>query len=501
MKKTINKIGVALLAAVLFTTACKKEFLETAPSDDVSGDVVFETTQGAYVALNGTYRSMYSSLTNHGNFGQKSYDLAADLMGEDMVVHKQGYGWFNSDYNYTESPKAVDNSRSERSWFYYYRLINNANIIISKIDNATGSDDEKANIKGQALAIRAHSYFNLINFFQQSYKGNESKPGVPLYTEPTTEGAPRGTVQQVYDLIVADLKEAETLLAGKARIHKSHINQKTVQGLHARVALVMENWADAVKYAKLAKTGVALMSAAQYTGSGFNSLSTPEWIWGLEVNGEQATIYASFWSHMDVATGGYANLGTNKKITKELYDKIPLGDVRKDVFVSLTDPKASNGYPPLNQIKFRVPQPGNWAADYVLMRASEMYLIEAEASYRSGDVGNAKSVLETLVKARNPIYTAAAFNGPALLDEILTQRKIELWGEGFGLSDVKRLGKGLNRPEGPGNHNGLDLLPKPGSNFPTSVVKLPNGDPLFLFRIPQAELNANNALTSADQNP
>lgn len=501
MKKTINKIGIALLAVVLFTTACKKEYLDTAPSDDVSGDVVFETTQGAYVALNGTYRSMYRSLTNHGNFGQKSYDLMADLMGEDMVVHKAGYNWFNREYNYSEFALAAPDTRSDRAWYYYYRLINNANLIIEKIDGATGTDAEKNNIKGQALAIRANSYFYLINYFQQSYKGNESKPGVPLYTEPTSVGNPRGTVQQVYDQIIADLNEAETLLAGQSRIHKSHINQKTVQGIHARVALIMENWTDAAKYAKLARAGITPMTTSQYTGSGFNTLSTPEWIWGLEVIGEQATIYASFWSHMDVTTGGYADLGTQKKITKALYDKIPEGDIRKEVFVRLDDPKASNDYPPLNQIKFHVPQPGNWAADYLLMRASEMYLIEAEAAFRSGDAGTASTVLEELVKSRYPAYSVAAFSGQALLDEILLQRKIELWGEGVSVLDVKRLGKGLNRPEGPGNHNGSDLLPKPGVNFPTSIVTMPNGDPRFLLRIPQAELNANNALTSADQNP
>lgn len=501
MKKIINKFGVALFAAVLVTSACKKDYLETSPTDDVSGDVVFETTQGGYVALNGTIRTMYTSLTNHANFGQKSYDLTSDLMGEDMVVHKAGYGWFNNEYNYTEFARATGGSRSDRTWFYYYRLINNANLIIQKIDGATGPESDKANLKGQALAIRANSYFNLINFFQQSYKGNESKPGVPIYTEPTSQGNPRGTVQQVYDQIISDLNEAEKLLQGTTRRHKSHLDVKTVQGIHARVALIMENWADAAKYAALAKEGVPLMSAAEYTTNGFNTLSNGEWLWGLEVNGEQATIFASFWSHMDVTTGGYADLGTQKKITKALYDKIPDSDVRKKNFVALDDPRASNDFPPLNQVKFHVPQPGNWAADYVLMRASEMYLIEAEAAQRSGDDAKASALLETLVKNRNPEFSTAGLSGQALLDEILLQRRIELWGEGFSIFDIKRLGKGLNRPLGDGNHNGWDLLPGEGMNFPVSTVTLPHEDPKFLFRIPQDELNANNALTQQDQNP
>lgn len=500
MKKYINKLSIALLAIVVSTSACKKEFLDTAPTDDVSGDVVFETTQGAYVALDGTYRSMWESLTNHGNFGQKSYDLTADLMGEDMVVHKAGYGWFNREYAYTENLRATPASRSDRTWFYYYRLINNANRIIAAIDGATGLEEDKENIKGQALAIRANSYYYLVNFFQQTYKGNESKPGVPLYNEPTSEGKGRGTVQGVYDQIIADLTEAEALLAGKSRLHISHIDQQTVQGIRARVALIMEDWANAAKYANLARQGFEPMSDAQYTTSGFNTLSNPEWLWGLEVNVEQATIYASFYSHMDAASGGYSTLGTQKKITKALYDQMSDTDVRKDNFVSPEADDLSADWPPYNQTKFKLRTPGNWASDYLLMRASEMYLIEAEALAHTG--GNAIAVLEELVQARDAEYSAAGLSGAALLDEIALQRKIELWGEGVSLFDVKRSGEGLNRPTGPGNHNGADLVPGGDAvNFNIGVLSLDHNDPVFLFRIPQDEINANKEMSSADQNP
>jgi len=499
MKRIINKLSIALLAALVFTTGCKKEFLDTKPTDDVSGETIFQTTQGAYVALDGTYRNMWESLTNHGNFGQRAYDLTADLMGEDMVVHKQGYGWFNGEYNYSALQTAAADQRSDRTWYYYYTLINNANRILAAIDDVTGPDADKANIKGQALAIRANSYYYLVNFFQQTYKGNENKPGVPLYTEPTSEGKGRGTVQEVYNQIIADLTEAETLLEGAPRLHKSHINQKTVQGIRARVALVMEDWATAASYANKARQGMQPMPAAQYTTSGFNTLSNSEWIWGLEVNVEQATIFASFYSHVDANSGGYASLGTQKKITKALYDEMSDTDVRKDNFVAL-DEDTDNDWPPFNQTKFKLRQPGVWASDYLLMRASEMYLIEAEALARTG--GDAASVLESLVQVRDPQYSATGLSGASLLEEIKLQRKIELWGEGFGLFDVKRYGEGLKRPLGAGNHNGSDLVPvKPGANFATSVVTLPANDPLFLMRIPQNELNSNNEMTPGDQNP
>ena len=487
MKNIFKKVSPFLVCLVVLSS-CKKEYLETTPTRDIASETVFQTTGGALVALNGTYREMYTSLTNHGNFGQKSYEIVADLMGTDIVLHQAGYGWFNTDYQYTAIQTSTNDSRSERTWYYYYRTINNANRILANIDAATGTPAEKESIKGQALALRAYSYFYLINWFQQTYKGNETKPGVPLYTEPTSEGKARGTVQEVYTQIVSDLKEAEGLLAGKTRAHKSHINQQVTQGILARVALQMEDYATAKEYAVKARGTIAPMTAAQFNG-GFSTLSTPEWIWGLEVNVEQATIYASYFSHMDNTAGGYAGLGSYKKITKALYDQIPATDIRKAAYKA---PGLTGAMPDYTILKFRKPGASSWNGDYLLLRAGEMFLIEAEASARTGDEGNALTALTNLVKARNPSY-AFAGSGSALLNEILLQRRIELQGEGFQLFDIKRLKTGLNRPSGAGNHG--------TPNFDPVVMTLPAESSKFLMRIPQSELNTNKAFTAADQNP
>jgi hypothetical protein len=488
MNKIGKKISGLLLISALILGGCQKEYLDTAPSADVSESMIFETTQGAMVALNGTYRSMWRNLTNHGNFGQKSADLVIDLMGNDMVIHSRGYGWFTTEYNFSALQNAATNSRSERTWFFYYRTINNVNRIIAGLDKAVGTPEEKDYIKGNALALRAHAYFYLANFFQHTYKGNESKPGVPVYTEPTIVGKGRGTVQDVYNQIISDLTEAETLLEGKTKKHLSHINQRVVRGLRARVALQMEDYATAATYANLAKGDAsALMTEDQYK-AGFSKPNS-EWIWGLEVNTEQATIFASLYSHFDPRTLSYAQLGLQKKITKELYDQIPAGDVRKEVFQ--TPGTATANIPDYTSLKLVLPLASNWAGDYLLMRAGEIYLIEAEALARSSNETAAREVLEALVKARNPLYTAALFTGDALVNEILLQRRIELWGEGFGYLDLKRLKQPLQRPEGEGNHNsGL-----------AAILEMPAEDARFLMRIPQDEINTNDNINAGDQNP
>ncbi|MGV3530681.1 MAG: RagB/SusD family nutrient uptake outer membrane protein [Flavisolibacter sp.] len=494
MKKSLIYIVPILLLAI---AGCKKDYLETKPSDAATEEEIFSQYGSVSAALQGVYKEMFAFAVgggSHSDYGQKSYDISADLMGNDMVVHTQGYGWYNTTYQLTNWGLATVGQMPDFAWYRFYDQIKQANKIINNADGIKdASPEQKESIKGQAYGIRAYAYFYLINYYQQSYKGNESKPGVPIYTQDTTGGKPRGTVQDVYNQIISDLTKAETLLTGKTRASKNDIDVSVVQGFRARTALMMEDWATAATYANKARQGYPLLTGAAYTArTAFSSISTPEWMWGSRIPASEATIYASFFSHMDISTGGYAALGSQKKITKALYDQIPATDVRKQIFK--TPGTGTTSDPDYNQHKFQVPDVTNrWDADYVYMRAAEMYLIEAEALARQGQTGPAITVLESLVKTRNPNYSAAGLSGNDLINEILLQRRIELWGEGWALLDIKRLDQGLNRPSGPGNHG--------APNFDPGVYTTQPEDPRFLMRIPQRELDNNSSMTPADQNP
>lgn len=494
----MKKIILCLLPfLILSIVGCKKDYLETKPSDAVTGDQLFSNYGAVNAALNGIYKEQFAFGTgddgSHDNFGQKSFDLQMDLMGNDMVVHTQGYGWFNGDYNLTTWQSAITGSQSDNAWYLYYDIGKQANALINNVDGLTdATTEQKDNIKGQSYGLRAYSYYYLINLFQQTYKGNETKPGVPIYLEDAIVGKERGTVQANYDQIVSDLTEAEELLTGKPRADKTNIDISVVQGFRARVALLMNDWATAATYAKKARSGYSLMTSDEYTArTAFSSVDNPESMWGSIITEDQATIYASFWSHIDIGTGGYAALGGQKKITKILYDQIEDGDVRKKVFTTPGTGTTSN--PDFNTRKFRTPVAGKWAGDYQYMRVSEMYLIEAEGLARQGKDAEAIAVLEELIQARYPDYSATGLGGTDLINEILLQRRIELWGQGFALMDIKRLGQGLNRANGPGNHG--------APSFDPGVYTTSPEDPRFLMRVPQRELDNNTTMTPADQNP
>lgn len=495
--KTILKIAYCKLllpaaCCLLVFAGCDADYLETYPTTEITTDEVFQDVQTAEMALNGIYRHFYQYLGSHDQGGHFSVLHAIDLMGEDLFPKQQGYGWFVPDYNYTAS-RNVNSARISYFWSFYYDIINNANMIIDRLPGTPGTEAEKNSLLGQALALRAFGHFMEVQLFAKTYKGNETAPGVPIYTQHTEEGKARATVGEVYDQITADLDTAIVKLAGVAApANISYLSLRAIKGLRARVALVMNDWAAAEKFAKEARKGFDLMSTEQYT-SGFNSANNPEWMWGSIINTEQSIVLASLFSHLDPMAGGYAGVGNEKYILKDLYNKMKSGDVRKENF--LINYKNSPAYDYCT-VKFRLAG-ANWTGDYVYMRAAEMYLIEAEAvAQQGGRHADAGALLEKLVQARGVEgYTLTAFaTGQALLEEIYLQRRIELWGEGFRWTDLKRQKKPLERRTAstdPNAASGAGLHSKPLA----VVTDIPVDDVRWTMLIPQDELDANPNMT------
>ena len=116
-----------------------------------------------------------------------------------------------------------------------------------------------------------------------------------------------------------------------------------------------------------------------------------------------------------------------------------------------------------------------------------MYLIEAEAEARLGHDVAAAAALLPLAFERDPAYVLSTNTGQDLIDEIMIQRRIELWGEGFRFFDLKRLDQPLDRN---------------GSNHTASIINnvwdIPAGDTRWTSLIPQAEMDANELM---EQNP
>ena len=83
--------------------------------------------------------------------------------------------------------------------------------------------------------------------------------------------------------------------------------------------------------------------------------------------------------------------------------------------------------------------------DIPMMRAAELYLIEAEALAKDNKEAQSKIVFTEFEKNRNPAYVSSVKTGQAYIDEVLTSRRLELWGEGFRWFDLKRLNLACKR--------------------------------------------------------
>ncbi len=120
-----------------------------------------------------------------------------------------------------------------------------------------GKQSATKHLKGQAYALRAYNYFNLVRQYQFTYAKDPNAKAIPVYIHPTTpatEPNPLSSVSEVYEVILDDLTEAEKLLSGFERTVKNRPDLNVVRGLFARVYQTWVKWELAAEYAERART-------------------------------------------------------------------------------------------------------------------------------------------------------------------------------------------------------------------------------------------------------
>lgn len=441
---------------------------------------------------------MNDTYFTYANPGYSSILRTSDAMGNDVAIITNKYGYRDA----YEFSLANNQTRVGAFWTILYRVINNTNNIISKIDASTGTEAKKAQIKGQAYALRANSYLNLVTYYQFNYQINPQAKAVPIYTEPTgpeTEGKSKSTVEQVYQLIISDLTEAEKLLKDYQRpaTTKYKINSDVVNGLLARTYLNMGKWDLAEKHALEAKNNYPYMSEADYS-NGFNDLKNSEWIWGHGQQPDQSTASYSF-HFLDTSSPSsyYYSFMADPNFLK-LFDS---QDIRSKLFLWDGLP-SREGYLRYQKFKFRADQTG----DIVLMRASEMTLIAAESYARNSNLIKAVAQLNFVRSARKAeLFTLGLQTKEEVIAEILIERRKELWGEGFALSDILRTQSAVVRKPAIGTDGKplqVKVITPDGSSKVVSAkqhttLTLPESKPFipnssyYLFSVPLTELNNN----------
>ncbi|TXF91244.1 RagB/SusD family nutrient uptake outer membrane protein [Neolewinella aurantiaca] len=545
-----------LIFTALMIFSCDEDFLETRPTDAISAADALATEANLSLVINGMHRTMYAQgqTVLPGGTAVASSNRAGDHywvpLGDNLaggLIHSanaNNLGW--RDEAQWTSHTDQTSLTVETLWYHRYNTITNANSIINKVAEGELPETPTLNeIVGQAYAYRAFSYLSLVQHYSKGYLiGNPSTdPGVPLLlaTEAPFESAPRGTVQQVYDQINADLdaaissfENASARPTGSA-FDKANLNIDVAWGLKARTALATGDWATAATAAVNARQDYPIMGEDDWK-AGFNTTLLPEVMWGSNVITTETTFFRSYF-YLASNTFNGSQVRNNPKIAdRRLIDAAPDTDYRKDMFLvdaPNSNLSASNGMGgfanntnplytteeefeaeidrlatvwgwtsahnthPYMHVKLRQQQPGGIEPDDIIyMRASEMYLIEAEAKAMMDDLSGAQEAIRPLGEERDSAYDPTVFDTQEeFIEHIKFQRGIELWGEGFLFQDKIRWDDPIDHAAN-GGSGASEVLYQDGF-----FQEKPSMNPKWVFKIPLSEINANPNLTSADQNP
>jgi len=450
--------------------SCNEEFLnDPQPTDAVTSSVIFGSREGANAFVSGIMRNFRSQFTATDAAGVNSIYYARTVKGNDII---QRATWFSFDYeNENREPTY---RRVGFSWNYPYYMINQANNLIIGAETSELSDLDKKEIIGQGKALRAFFYFQLAMEFQHTYSYDASLPAPPIYTEVATEGNPMSTLTEMYALILEDLSYATTNLTSD-RLAKSYINQNVAYGILARVYQTMGNWTGAEDAAKKAYGGGTPNSILNnnYT-TGFNSIADSEWIWGSAQSLDQSNYYwGAPHAHADHSVLSYVATFFNNDFVA-LFSP---SDIRNTFSEGYAVPETDYRNYISNKFSF------NFDSDHPIIRTAEMLLVEAEAKYHNGDITGAHTLLFALQSKRDATATKSTNIGQALLDEILVERRKELYAEiGVEWFDAKRYRKGITRT---------------GNQRLTGASSLEADDKRFFLKVPQAEIDANDNITDS----
>ncbi len=479
--------GMAMAAGL---TGCLDE---TLPTNRVTQDQMQDSPLAGEAMLSGIPAWLNEAQKvrdgAHDDFGYPAMMLIRNLMCDDFTYSPSEYIIHFEQYATYDAYLGPDYGPLQGVWNFHYKYVQACNLAIDAVAEDDPDETNQA-FRSVGHAFRAHAYLDLAQmyeFLENGQTSNINSDGnnvlhltVPIVTEKTTDAEsknnPRVTREAMFEFIKSDLDRAETYIAKAARISKGYPDLGVVYGLKARMYMWVEDYAKAKEYARKAidaasAAGCYPLTAEQWhdTTTGFNTLTTPAWMWGEQLTKEDRAVTTGIinwtsWMSGETTYGySYANgEGPRMMLSKRYYDRLSDSDFRKltwkapegsalsgqEKFISheTFDPMPAYG-----SLKFR---PGNGnissysegsAVAWPLMRIEEMYFIEAEAAAHTAPA-EGKTLLEAfMTQYRDADYQCRVSDKDAVIDEIIFQKLIELWGEGLMYFDYKRLGRSITR--------------------------------------------------------
>lgn len=464
MKKM--KYIILLMCVTLFTTTSCDDFLDITPDGQVKRDPLLSTPEGIEDAMYG----VYSQMRQQTLYGQELHFSTLEVLSQTMwcygnsgITAMSGYRWDHS------SVKGV----FEGVWTNMYKNISNVNSVLDAPLVADATEFPYTVYRGEALGLRAFMHFDLMRLFAEQYTVNPDAKGIPYATEFSLKTPEFESLAKNYEHILADLHEAEALLADEAEFEGAgnfmidrqiHFNLHAVQATLARVYLTMGNKEKASEYAlKVIGSGkYTLKEKTEVVNDLAGVLSRKETIFGIYFPGfytnvsgklQQVTSYYSLDLRDDFMQLYEKDASGLDFRTMAYFSESGVGDDAKYRLSKFTDIYELN-----NMVSNR---PSDLIQGVNMIRLPEMYYIAAEALLESDydvalDLYNDVRVHRGL----DPLEADKQLTVELINDE----RYKEMIGEGQTYFNMKRQNLPILSHDGKNTYNPVDgiyVIPVP----------------------------------------
>lgn len=420
-------IAYNLLLITSFIVSCKK-FLDVGnPPDRVSAEYVYQYNSSATAVLTGIYYDM-----------QKDGEIAQGRASITAYV-----GLSSDEINYFQSGLSIKNYRNEEYfdfWTKLYSYIYRTNDALNGVSASTTlAPGVVKQLKGEALFLRAFFYFYLVNLYGD----------VPLLLTSdykVNAVASRVSSEKVYEQMVSDLLLAQNNLSEAyvdadvvtAIDERVRPNKWTATALLARVYLYMGKWAEAEAEASKIINNHSLYDVVAL--SEVFTKNNKEAIWQLKPISANGTFFNTLEAQRYILTAP-PNFFRPISAGNHLVQAFEEGDQRKNKWLGVIS-SGGNNYYYFFKYKLTKPEPEEPINEYlVVLRLGEQYLIRAEARAQQNKINEAQADLN-VVRFRAGLPPVSISNQQALLEDILSERQVELFMEwGHRWFDLKRTGK------------------------------------------------------------
>lgn len=445
--KSIRKrSGIVGLSLLLAMSACNEtEYLQKVPPTQLSAE---ENIFGTPARIEGLVNGIYAALKANDFYGGRLL-FFMDVRGEEFINTTAnsftGFDAWNHSYN-SGASDIID------VWSFGYTAINRANTLLAGLAANPGvvSEETAGRYVAEAKFARALSYFSLVTLFARPYAENDgASPGLPLRLQAESDmennDLARSTVAEVYAQIIQDLDDAENGLpltytgSSAALLNTTRAHKNTAIALKTRVYLNQGNWPAVIAEAsKIVPQTAAPFSATSGVAHTLQDNIIPV----LAANYTTTeSIFSMPFTTLDNLTGQSA-LGYLYDANEE-YFLNPAGILGNGQWADNDDRRGFLRLRASNQRYFLNKYGG--AAPYLrympVIRYSEVLLNYAEALAETGNLSLATALLEAVHERSDPDYAfpaSATATSAALVETILTERRIELLGEGFRSNDIMR---------------------------------------------------------------